>query len=536
MTEAKKKGVPKPAKGEAFLKEVQSKAKAGKDDDLKVFTSEPNQPMKEVHGKDKTKALQDFFLQQAPVKTDPPKTAAFLPAEPGESKLKLVTHDGEGKLVPYDPKDPDMQSLPWNEPMPKANQEVATLPGYVSDDLPTDRQIKNAERVLKMAGLDPESKISEAVAQALQNTQANGTFINEGVLQEPIETGLRIMNTRINSDYLEYGFNIPYKLVGEYEDKTFSLYRLITSENELYFIMDNNSTVNISGGDTRPNGYRHRQVAQRGVLLLINSSSNDDVVLGESTLVNTESAFNVLNGTTLVRHKEPRGGYPRIFRQSEDANLFVRQTKERFNVSECRFKRASIWNSEIAKGEYAEVQILDSAIRSAGFAHVAWSQIEDSTIKGSRITTHMANLKESTVQCEGEVALRHYRASHVHIGAKAVYIPNKFCFLEVDTPQHKLYFVRVSRNEFELGSNPNHLKRFSLNASAEELRMHIITQLAVDEEGFPINTTSLIASVGQYLTDVVVSRLKVVRLLDEAQALVEEVAPTQGHYHDMYSI
>lgn len=457
------------------------------------------------------------------------KKPAYMPTDRVEALLEAID-EGE----PAKKSDVANHALKLAEPgagfSPLATDAVA-------EEAPTDRQIKNAERVLKAAGRDPENMINEAVADAIMKVQATGTFIYEGVLQDPIETGLKVDYNRIRSQHLETPFYLPHPVSQLYTDKLFSLYRLRNGDVEVYYLLDGNSTVSLGGGDTRLDYHRRQNVPNRGVLVLINSSSNDDLVIGESTLINTESAYNLLNNSVLACTKENDPHYPRGFGYMNDEPVPVcKEVKERFNVKECLFKRTSVFNSSITKGEYRDSQIHDTLISGTGFVQIGASQIFDSNIRGTRVTMKGNSLTKCGVHSEGELLLKYSRFTGQHIKANSIYIPNKFCYLEIDTPQHKMYLVRATRRDFDLGVNVHNMERLRLDAPKEEIEKVVACQLSLDPEGFYTQPTSLSRSVASYLTDSITSRLKVVRLLDEAKQLVREVGDRTRPWDDIYAV
>lgn len=403
---------------------------------------------------------------------------------------------------------------------------------------PSDRQIRNAEKVLKAAGLDPEAKIGLAVAQALEKTQASGTFMVEGVLQEPIETGLTVQFNRIQSSVIQRDFYLPHPVNRMYADKVFSLYRQRTGEFEAYYLLDNNSTVTLNGGDPRPGYYRPRNLSAGGVLILINSSSNDDIVLGDSSLINTESAYNVLNNTMLARTKDPVNGPRFPFDHWED-NLPVvqkQEVKERLNIRETQFKHVSLIDSEVTRGVYRHSSFNNSSVRGSGHVTVERSNLYETEVIGTRVTLEAVQFTKSYVSSESELLVKHVRFNGSHVRSKSIYIPNKFCYLELDTPQNKMFFVRSSRREFDLGNNMHSMERFKLDAPSEDIRRQVAIQLAMDPEGFHTRATLITRSVANYIADSILSRLRVIRLLDEAKQLVEEVGERRHDYDDIYSV
>lgn len=446
------------------------------------------------------------------------------------------------------PKGGGLLTLVGRDPFDTAldpNVKPVIDPNYVgqmgfmpAEEVPTDRQIRNAEKVLKAAGLDPEAKIGLAVAQALEKTQASGTFMVEGVLQEPIETGLTVQFNRIQSSVIQRDFYLPHPVNRMYADKVFSLYRQRTGEFEAYYLLDNNSTVTLNGGDPRPGYYRPRNLSAGGVLILINSSSNDDIVLGDSSLINTESAYNVLNNTMLARTKDPVNGPRFPFDHWED-NLPVvqkQEVKERLNIRETQFKHVSLIDSEVTRGVYRHSSFNNSSVRGSGHVTVERSNLYETEVIGTRVTLEAVQFTKSYVSSESELLVKHVRFNGSHVRSKSIYIPNKFCYLELDTPQNKMFFVRSSRREFDLGNNMHSMERFKLDAPSEDIRRQVAIQLAMDPEGFHTRATLITRSVANYIADSILSRLRVIRLLDEAKQLVEEVGERRHDYDDIYSV
>ncbi|MNG36817.1 hypothetical protein D3C84_1239700 [compost metagenome] len=80
------------------------------------------------------------------------------------------------------------------------------------------------------------------------------------------------------------------------------------------------------------------------------------------------------------------------------------------------------------------------------------------------------------------------------------------------------------------------MERLRLDAPKEEIEKVVACQLSLDPEGFYTQPTSLSCSVASYLTDSITSRLKVVRLLDEAKQLVREVGDRTRPWDDIYAV
>ena len=526
-TESKTKGATMiTGKAKDVIKDPKDlKAFGGKPDDKVVSITAPKERWVEIN-QDKVNELFAENLNKAAVEQeDPAGDVNVYVSAPGEGTKEVFGKEKVNALK-------EMGDM-WGPGAGLGGRRVTDLPQ--GDELPTERQIRNAEKIMKAAGLDLDSKISEAVSNALEKVQATGTFIFEGVLQEPIETGLKVDYNRISSVHLDNAFYLPHPVAQMYADKVFSLYLLRTAGSEAYYLLDGNSTVTLGGGEVKLSFHAPRSVPCRGVLVLINSSSNEDVVIGESALINTESAHNVLNNSVLARTKEPSADYCEPFYKVSEA-VIVKDIKERLNIKECQFKRTSVFDSVVTKGVYRDSQIRDSKIFGAAYTTVTVSQVMDTSIRGTRVTIKGTHLDKTSITAEGELLVKYSRFTGAHIRASSIYIPNKFNYLEVDTPQHKLYFVRSTPKDFDIGTQTYNMERMRLDVNEDEIRKLVAGQMSTDPEGFATRPSMLTRSIANYLSDSIRSRLRVIRLLDEAKQLVREVGATTQPWDDIYAV
>lgn len=518
------------AKAKDVIKDPKDlKAFGGEPDDVVVSVKLPNERWAEVD-RDAVNELFAKNLQKAGVDLAESADSVIAPEQIlDNASLILKNSAGGGRLSKITPAALEVGDG-WGN-----GRRISDAPQ--GDELPTERQIRNAEKIMKAAGLDVDSMISEAVTNALEKTQATGTFFNEGVLQDPIETGLKMEFGRITSGHLKNAFYVPHQIETMYRDKVFSLYSHQGNGAEVFYLLDGNSTVTLGGGETRLAFHRPTNALSRGALVLINSSSTDDMVLGDSLLVNTESAHNLLNNSVLARTKEsPVGAYPGFSQYLLPAPASTEDIKERLNIKECQLKRSSVFDSFLTKGLYRDAQIHDSHVKGSGYVTVETSSLMETEISGTRIVIKGANLNRCNVSADGELLLKYSRFSGTRIRASSIYIPNKFNYLELDTPQHKLYFVRSTPREFDMGTQQYSMERLRLDVGEEEIRKLVAAGLSVDQEGLPARQTMLTRSVAGYLTDSIRSRLRVIRLLDDAKQLVREVGSSTRPWDDMYAL
>jgi len=402
-------------------------------------------------------------------------------------------------------------------------------------DLPSVDQIEDAERILKAAGRTTEHRLGKVM------------FHGEELV--PVETGLRAEFGRVKSEKLDKTIHLPGLHSFNLDDRVFGLYAVEQGDSKGYYLVDQDSYVEVQpeAADGRRNWMLYSNMIMNGTLVLINSISINDQVIGDSGLTNVESRENLLNGTTLTAtrnppnrhdlrhpHRDDPQGYLAPWDEGNTKPLPLLKTRALFTHSQ--FKRSMVMDSFLSKGVYRSVHITQSVIDGSGApASVTGANLYRCALAGTRVHLKNTSMTECTVNSDAELIIKYTTFNNLHFSAKTVRITNKFNYLSLDTPTNKLYLVRSSLREFDLGASSYNMVRLKLDASAEEVRKVICAQLSFDEEGYPIALTSLTGSIADYLTEAVVSRLKVIRLLDEAKRLVRDVGMRETNYDDMHS-
>jgi hypothetical protein len=402
------------------------------------------------------------------------------------------------------------------------------------DASPTDRQIQNAERILKAAGRGMNRKL--------------GTVTVDGVEIEPIATGIKTDLTSIYIKELGEAIHLPGTHGYRVSDREFKLFSVKVGVNQNYYLLDDESSVELNIKENRRNrfGFEGGSVAARkSIMALVNSSSTDDTVVGEAALINVISQKNLLNSSALIATEDvvtPHGyGYNGLFADHavdkpwEISGKKIESIKSRATVSESQFKRTTVVNSMITQGSYLECQFNRCTIEASGFTSASRSYLDKTTLSGTRMTLKNVNLGSCTVRSEAELLIKYSVFNNLMFSGKTIHILNKFNYLSLDTPASKMFLVRASNREFDLGTSVYNLQRLKLNCTIEEVRKVISGVMSIDEEGFPVAETSITRSFANYLTESVMSRLKVIQLIDEAKQLVRDVGAKNHAWDDMYS-
>lgn len=411
---------------------------------------------------------------------------------------------------------------------------VDTPPPIEEEPAPTDRQIKNAERILRAAGRDSETVAAEAVARALENKQESGILSIDGIVQTPLLTGVTVERNRLNTENSDYALYIPYFLNITDKSKTFSIYHVTIDKCEVIYALDNSSTVELSAATHGIRPFHRNKLTTAGSLLLINSSSKNDVIIGDNALSNAATSNCLLNSSTIFQDDAPKENYglpwPELTRMGEF-------TPNQITIKDSQFKRSTVQNSTVSPGTYIDARVRDANIESTTHANFTRVDIWKCRINATRtVLIRDAQLHSCGFTSESDLIIESSRFSNIYASVPSINIPNKFSYLELDAPWGILSLVRASRSEFSLGTSHYRQERFKLNVSRETILEFVKAQADTMSwtEG-KVTNTLITDSIAEYLVDSIMSRLAVINLLDSALQLAQEMTGFRSTYEDPYS-
>lgn len=413
---------------------------------------------------------------------------------------------------------------------------VTYIPLASAEEPPTERQIKNAERVLRAAGRDTDTAVAVAVARVLDGGKGGGTVTIDGVAQTPIATDVVVSGSYINIP--EHGIStyVPYRFSGKCDGK-FSLYRVKADGGDVTYILDENSCVEIQNAQSQRRPFTRRATAANGVLVLINSYSKNDVILGENYLVNMDSSNNLFNTSSVSDiHDEKSNNKPLYLPWGEE------ETTGRRTIANCLFKLSTISNSSLTAGTYVSCCINDSQVESSGHTIFNQCDLQTSSVRGSRAHMKGMTLDRSTLSSEGAVHCGAGRLTSVYINAPSIYLSNKMGYLSVETPTEKMDMVRATETEFVVFGHWGGQQRIAIDATREEIEVlacdvHLGRGYMQSNKLSDVKRDAITQSIIDYMVDSIESRFKVVRLMDAAQRLAGNTGFADMYYPgDMYSV
>lgn len=395
---------------------------------------------------------------------------------------------------------------------------------------------------------DPEAPQNQPAAPAPDvtwpPTQDNSPqVVFHGKAVEPVMSADMLLSESMK--YKDITFYFPWP-TERFKDMRFNIYELDVKGRKLFLAMDSQSKLVIEAQPAH-----HHFVPGNGnlvpsaIVVMINSSSHNDFFVGESSLINVDSKNNVVNNSHLEATKKEQGNNWRIFLDEiGDKDRFVAGETQRHVYEGCRFKRSRIENSSLADGYYMETQISNAEIKSNGRIDVRGGRVSRSRIVGSDVYLDNASVNASTIDCSGAVRVNRISLNTEHFRTTGLNLNNKFAYATITAPHYSdLRLVRVSLNEFELGDG---IQRTTLNikdgpGKISEKIETLFNRMKgrqsddgdrgrFDREAPDTFTRSIL----RYIMDSVLSRLRVIEMIDSAQSTLESVSTPSNRY-DPYS-
>lgn len=359
-----------------------------------------------------------------------------------------------------------------------------------------------------------------------------------GKAAEPIGTV-----TYTGGDSLQYNdinFYLPWP-TERFKDMSFNIYQLEDKGRKINLAMDPLSKFVI---EPSPSHFHfvpgNPQFTAPAVIVLINSTSSNDYVVGESLLINVESRNNVLNNSQLTASRKDQGRSYGLFAYEKTEDVFKVGEDHRHTYVGCRFKRSRIENALLSDGYYFETQIVDSEIKSNGRIDVRGGRVTRSRLVGSDITLNDANLVQFSAECTGSIRVNRQTLNAELYTTSGLYLNNKFAKTTITAPHYSdIRLVRVSLNEFELGDGYNSVTLKINEGSGEVMdkveslfaRMKGKVQEETNRERYDrAGMDNFTRSILRYVTDSVASRLRIIEMIDSAAETLESVLPRANKF------
>jgi len=374
-------------------------------------------------------------------------------------------------------------------------------------------------------------------------TQDNSPqVVVRGVAVEPV-AALTYTGEKESITHKDITFYLPWP-TERFKDTQFNIYELEQKGRKIYLAMDSLSKFTVEAENPHcffipGNG----QLQPNSIVVMVNSSSANDYFVGESSLINVESRNNVVNNSHLEANRKDQGNQWLRFLDGTgvEKDTFKAGEHRRHSYTGCRFKRARVENCLLGDGYYLETQLTDVEIRSNGRVDVRGGRISRCRIIGSDIFLDNASLNTTTIDCSGSVRINRMSMNSEHFRTSGLYLSNKFGYTTITAPHWAdLRFVRVSLNDFEL-SDGVHTASFKLGDGIPKVGEEIETlfnrmkgkslEARADRNRFDsVAPDSFTRSILRYIVDSVMSRLRVIEMIDSAASTLESVSSPSNRY------
>lgn len=362
--------------------------------------------------------------------------------------------------------------------------------------------------------------------------------INDKII-EPFQT----IETRFTDSFCQR-LHVDGELVEIYQHREAPLtiprlkaYKAEVMGREVTFLLDELSSVTITdSSESYPWGRPRSQRGDRALVVLVNSTSNNDQFIGQSLLVNVESSQNVLNHATLRCHNDLEN----LDRYYPDDNLrlkndFLVGKSRRMRVVDAQFKHQTVIDTEIDTGSYMNGLIDQVRFKSRNI------DVNDCTLKkcqisGSAVKLRKCTLEECQINADGRVEIRKQRFFQKSFYPfSALYLINKFAFTEIHLADayQDLMLVRTGKETYEIAMGGT-VAKLTNPVNDYDLRK-AIAAVKREEQVNNWDQDPFSASLNQYVVDSIMSRLKLIAALDKAIDTAEHLTGNVDRYESPFT-
>lgn len=238
--------------------------------------------------------------------------------------------------------------------------------------------------------------------------------------------------------------NEPWVRTTNYNGPEMSLFAFVYDGETFYLLMDEHSSFTRDG-----EGYYPRM--KGGQLILINSSSTNDLFTGHSVLANVVSENNTLNKSSIIV-TSARVGRQRGWGASTPFKLGAKREK----YSDVRLKQVDAVDSELNRGRYYSSNFTKSSVTGTGAGEndISHSYLTECEVKGSKVTLTNLTGEDLDLRADGEVLVKGVsRLVNQQWSFPTIHVTNRFAFTEIDhinRHDRAIKMVRISPAEVEI--------------------------------------------------------------------------------------
>lgn len=346
--------------------------------------------------------------------------------------------------------------------------------------------------------------------------------------------------------------NEPWIRTTSYQGPEMSLFAFVYDGDTFYLLMDEHSSFT---RDTQ--SYYGR--SKGGMLIMINSVSNNDQFIGHNVLVNVESEDGTYNQSSIIVSSSRVGP---IRGWGESSAFKVGSKREKY--SNIRLKKVDVVDTALSRGRYYSCNFTKCHIRGTGTTEndITNSYLTECRIKGSRVTLVNLSGESLDFSAEGEILIKNVgKLKDQQWSFPSIHVTNRFAFTEIDyltRHDRAIKMVRISPTEVELSLT---LWKDNVKVAIDTPRYTVesIVREGLREDkdkktepaqflspfvsptyngpfqplgyrGLDRPTDGIRGYMEGYIVDQVVSRLGVIQMLDEVEKAAQDI--TYGRTQD----
>lgn len=457
------------------------------------------------------------------------------PVKPGEGVKKIVNATVQSsakpalklvdvKLKPAEKKDESVQGIsPVFKQEHRYGRKIvskATL-SKVADELTTIEEFDRMTTGVVVMGrlLQP---VETREANNLRGGFALTRFDHEDDLDDPFLINT-YQHTR-GADFLNVGG----------EDKTpFHVYRFTLNNKATTVLLDEKSKLWL--GDNTADSVEwdlrdeHINRDNAVVIIMKNSIAVDCHFFDQVTLVGVLAKESTFQSSAVANYEQSPAMMNRLPWSSRRRYHYNHKKDQRTEITGTTLTHMVIDNSDIPSGgSYYGGTIRDSILECPGQVTLRNASVYESTVKAvGRLFLGKVDMKACSIEAKGEVRLHMPSLTDTWVRANSIYARNKFAITKIEVPNSAhtddYTLVRISRQEMilQLGRNGEYTIKLGAEpwSLAHELREWLRKNDLPEEneaKGTPDAPYSPITeSIHTYVIDTVVSRMKVINLLDD---------------------
>lgn len=419
----------------------------------------------------------------------------------------------------------------------KAPKAVTVVDATVEAKQPITEAVKVKKEpiVIPMPKYDNKSPWAFAIPIKDQEPVTNlGTLKVDGIEQTPTLEKVTVKDFEPSKDHTPI-LTLSWDIKRSLNEHVFNVFEVKIGDGQTtFYLVTLDSEVEITPTNITLPGIS--VFSNKNKLVVVNSKSINDTVIGESILENVSTENCIINQSIIINNDK---------HQNKRTLSFHNVYRARRIYKDVQLKKTQVYNTELSKGQYIKSSFNGSFVSGNGLSRVSESELFETSVSGAEIYLKKAMLYDTTVYggTTKPVTITSSRFSDTKINGGEIYLTSQFDYLSITSINGSVEFIRSSASGFDIGLGYYNLKNFSIDSDRETIETHVRGLVSLGEiVGFvqdPKPTVKELDPITQslvtYITDAIVSRLKVIKVLQAAKGLDSFFGNYRYEYEDIFA-